>query len=276
MLLLIPVVFTALLGWFELNPRAAEMTSAVGSEAHELLGGFPDGRLVIEVAYQSSAGPPPGSALAILEQRVNETCTKSSVQFEVHGFSSAAGTFADSDLLSLESSERQNWPTPGSMSLFYLYLGGSYTPDSAAIGLAYRGSSIAVFEGTITATSPSETAAVVATVMVHEFGHELGLVGLVGPAPNEDAQHPYHSNDPSDVMYWAVDSTALLLGGLLGGATPPTRFNAADLSDLSTVRSSVIPAEWIPVIGTVVPVTAAAIAVAWGRRKRRELDPGRT
>jgi hypothetical protein len=69
--------------------------------------------------------------------------------------------------------------------------------------------------------------------MIYEFGHELGLAPLIGAAENEDPTHPGHPTDPNDVMYWEVDSTALV--GLLGGGASPNQFDATELSNLNTV-----------------------------------------
>lgn len=266
-LLLLPAILGVLLGWFSLNSPVNEALSPVGDEAHDLLNGFPDQTLVVEIDYQRSAGPPPASSVSVLEQRINETCAKISVSVEEFPFSSNATAFHESDLWGLETSVRHLWPSPGTMVLGYLYLNGRDADSSTTIGLAYRGASVAVFEGTIAATAPfGSTTGVVTTVMVHEFGHELGLVGLVGVAPNQDASHPYHSSDPNDVMYWAVDSTALF-GGLLGGGGPPTAFDSADLSDLATVRTTPILLELIPWI-VLVASLAGATCVAVVRFRR--------
>jgi hypothetical protein len=162
--------------------------------------------------------------------------------------------------------------------LGYLYLNGADADNPNVIGLAYRGASIAVFEGTIQSdASAGEAAPVTTTVMIHEFGHELGLVGIDGSAPNEDPNHPYHSSDPNDVMYWAVDSTALL-GGLLGGSGPPTQFDSADLADLSTVKSTPILVELVPWVVLAGTLAAAGILV-WhsirqrGRKSRPPVGP---
>lgn len=261
-LLVLPLILGVALGWFDLNPKQSEALSGVGSDAHDLLNAFPDDHLVIEVDYQSSIGPPPPSSVALLEQRVNETCSKSTVGLQEFPFTSTAGSFAEGSLVALEASVQHSWASPGTVVLDYLYLGGSDADNSQVIGLAYRGTAIAVFGGAIAASTPSsEVGAVTDTVLVHEFGHELGLVGIVGTAPNEDPNHPDHSSDPNDVMYWSVDTTSIL-GGLFGSG-PPNQFDAADLGDLGTVRSTAILTEVLPwvVLGTSLSCGAALAAI---------------
>ncbi|MGB6501057.1 MAG: hypothetical protein WBG19_06635 [Thermoplasmata archaeon] len=269
-LLAIPLVLGATLGFFEINPVESEDLTPVGYDAHLLLNSFPDDSLVVEFAYESNVGPPPNSAVAVLLDRINETCQKASVTVDEHEFTSDQSTFSDAQLWNLELAQRQHWPFWGTMSLFYLYLGGSYGPDSSVIGLAYRGSSIAIFEGTIDSDSSllSNTAAYTTTVLVHEFGHELGLVGIIGNAPNEDHAHPPHSTDPNDVMYWEVDTTAISVLG----PSPPTQFDSADLSDLATVRATPIWTELLPWAVLAVCVAAAALLL-WSVRQERRRAP---
>lgn len=257
--LAVPVVLGVVVGFFEINPEEAELLTPTGYEAHLLLEPFPDDTLVVEIAYDTAVGPPPSTAVATLVDRIHETCDKSRVTVDEHGFEAGTTVYQPSTLLSTMERVRQHWPVPGTMSLFYLYLGGSYGPASDAIGLAFRGSSIAVFEGAIQSDSSlfGDATAVTTTVMVHEFGHELGLVGIIGYAPNEDHAHPPHSNDPNDVMYWEVDTTAI--GGL--GATPPTQFDAADLADLATVRATPIWTEILPWVALAACVACAALLV---------------
>ncbi|MCI4344805.1 MAG: immune inhibitor A [Thermoplasmata archaeon] len=267
-LLLVPVLFGVVLGWYGLDPPQAERLAPVGSEAQQLLNGFPDDRLVVEIAAPPGEGPT-GASVGLLWMRMNETLSKMSISFEVETIHSTATSFTTDDLWNLEAATRTTWPGPGQMSLFYLFVPGSYAGDSSVIGLAYFGSSIAVFPATIAAAGGS--AAVTSTVMIHEFGHELGLVGIVGSAPNEDPAHPYHSADPNDVMYWAVDTTAIL-SGLLGGG-PPTQFGSADLQDLSTVRSTVIVLEVLPWVVLAAVFGAALAVVVYHRRAHRRGSP---
>jgi hypothetical protein len=259
------------IGFFQLNPVESEMLSGVGDDAHLLLESFPDNTLTVEIAYQQSVGPPPGAAVSTLLDRINETCSKASVSVDEHPFASSATTFGDSDLATLVQQLRHDWPAPGSMSLFYLYLDGSYSPDNSVIGLAFRASSIAIFEGTIDSDSSlfGDATAVTTTVMSHEFGHELGLVGVFGHVPNEDLSHPPHSNDPNDVMYWEVDTTQIALLG----ATPPTQFDAGDMSDLAMMKTTVIPYEALPWAVLAICCTSALLLVYLEIRHRRRKVP---
>jgi hypothetical protein len=254
-------------GFFELNPKTAELLAPPGSEAHLLLEPFPDDHLIVEIAYQSSVGPPPGAALAALFYQINRTCEKSSLTLALHGFASSQSAYDLSDLLSLEAQVRQHWPVWGTESLFYLYLNGVYAPEPSALGDAYRGSSIAIFERKIaTVTDESVTPAeVTAAVMVHELGHELGLVGVDGYAVNEDPHHLGQSNDPTDVMYWGIDSSGSISNL---SQPPPSGFTDTDLTDLRNVEADVIPYEVLPWAILAGAVVAAGVVVAVARSDR--------
>ena len=264
-LLLLPLGLGVALGWYGLDGPMEEKIGPVGSMSHELLDGFPDSRLVVEIAAPPGELPAPTS-LSVLWARMNETLSKDSITFHLETYSpTPSGAYSLDDLASLEDRVRSTWPEIGTMSLFYLFVDGTYAGGSSILGLAYAPSSIAVFPNVV---SGGASAAVLSTVLVHEFGHEIGLVGVVGPASNEDLAHPGHSDDPNDVMYWQVETTAVL-GGLIGGASPPTQFDAADLSDLATVRSTPIAQELIPwIVAGAVGLAAVAVVLVYRRIRR--------
>ncbi|MDE1821671.1 MAG: hypothetical protein KGJ23_11795 [Euryarchaeota archaeon] len=265
-------VMGVVVGWYGMNPRANEAYAPVGSDAHLLLNNFPDSRLVVELDAAPGYAPP-ASAVSTLLDRINETTSKSSVSVVSYTISTTSSSWTTSDLLALQASVRQSWPSWGTMTVCYLFVPGTFQEGSSAIGVAYRGSSIAVFPDVITANIPSYDPQLfpemMTTVLVHEFGHELGLVGLVGSAPNEDPAHPGHSTDTNDVMYWQVESTSYL-PGILSGPPPPTQFDSADLQDLQTVRSTVIPLEVLPYLWLLLVALVVVLVAAWGRWPRRK------
>ena len=269
-LLILPLPLAALFGWWGLNPVEAERTNPVGNLAHELLSSFPDNQLVVEIASAPGAAPPAAS-VALLWSRMNETVQKSSIRFVSETVSLPAGPYSADDLFNIEQSVRQYWPGLGQMALFYLCMHGSYSGGSGVLGVSYRASSIAIFSDTIAGVAGGgDPTAITSTVLIHEFGHELGLVGIIGSAPNEDPAHPDHSADPKDVMYWAVETSAVL-GGLLGGSAPPTQFDAADLADLQTVRNTPIALELTPPIVLGLCWGAAVVAFFVLRRRARSV-----
>ena len=86
------------------------------------------------------------------------------------------------------------------------------------------------------------------SVLVHEFGHLLGLVNLVykSPVDHEDKDHPGHSNNEDSVMYWAIESANL--GNIITGELPD-EFDNDDLNDLSGMLSGEIAVTdqiWLP------------------------------
>ena len=264
-LIVLPLPLSLALGWFGLNPVQAELATPVGDFAHDLLGSFPDNNLVVEIASAPGAAPP-GTSVAVLWARMNETLQKGTIQFVSETTSAPSMAYTTDQLFSIEQSSRHFWPKPGQMALFYLCVHGTLAAQEGVLGLAFHGSSIAVFSDTIaSASGGGNVAPITSTVLVHEFGHEIGLVGVVGSAPNEDPAHPGHSADPNDVMYYATETTAVL-GGLLGGAAPPTQFDNADLADLQTVRNTPIVLELLPLVVLAVCWIGAVVTIVTRRR----------
>lgn len=259
-----PLVLGAALGYYQLNPVALELHSEVGEFSHLLLQRFPDQTLVVDIAYQQPASPPPIQAVALLLSRINETCDKAKVTVLEHPFTSSLTRFDDASLVNLAATERSAWPSLTQMSILFLVLNGSYAPSVSTLGLAFRGSSAAIFEARIAALAPKPeyVTNMTASVMIHEFGHEIGLVGIVGPAPNEDPTHPEHSSNPNDVMYYGIDTIALAVFG----GTPPTQFDPQDMKDLDTVRATVILSEVIPWVILAIDLASIYLAIFFRAR----------
>jgi hypothetical protein len=126
------------------------------------------------------------------------------------------------------------------LAIQVLYLRGGFVADGEltdAIGVALNASVLAVFPerwrsgiGLLGSAQAVERA-----VLVHEYGHLLGLIDLTftSDRPREDPDHPGHSNDDRSVMFWAIESTAI---GQVFSGTPPSTFTADDEADIAGLR----------------------------------------
>jgi len=266
-LLAVPAVLGVAFGFFELNPKQAEMLAPVGSEAHLLLEPFPDDQMTVEIAYSTLVGPPPGASVATLFDQLNATCQKTTLRLDLHAFAGTNSVYGLSDLLALEGQLRQHWPVWGTMSLFVLYLNGEYAPHPGTLGTAFRGSAVAVFESRIVAATLGVVTATAVTtaVLLHEVGRDLGLVGLDGYAANEDPHHAGYASGANDVMYAGIDTSGYVANLT---APPPSAYSSADLADLRNVRAAVIPYEILP-WATLAGAVLAAAVVLWLARTER-------
>lgn len=188
----------------------------------------------------------PSSAISLLQTRLNEVASKPggiTIQRDDtlprHG-----GTWTQKDLL--QTAERtQDAKTGGeTVVLHLLVVDGSYE-DSNVLGVTY---SQKTSSGKVVSSGPvvifgdaiqsacgllclTSTEAIWRAVLVHEFGHAMGLVNNGAPmqSNHEDPAHPGHSNSQSSVMYYAVE-TVNVATVFQGG--PPTTFDLNDKADL--------------------------------------------
>jgi hypothetical protein len=195
---------------------------------------------VVEVDYQPGKAPRQ-EAMSVLQARIQETCNKpDGVQIDRQEVGITSRTWSVDALKSVERTHRDTSTSGNTASLYVLYVGGNYEGDSSegkVIGVMYQRSSIAVFKDTLESASspvtlPLFTAVdVEKSVVVHEFGHVLGLVNL-GTAmvnPHEDTAHRGHSTSKDSVMYWAIESDAITR---FFTGPPPTQFDPNDKADL--------------------------------------------
>ncbi len=156
-------------------------------------------------------------------------------------FSSDRTQWSSAQLREIASQNRDTRSGGDTVSVYVLYVEGEFIANGQstnAIGVAHNASEFAVFPdkwaglgGLLGSDSAIERA-----VLVHEWGHLLGLVniGYTSEIDHEDPEHKGHSRNQGSAMYWAIEST--LISQVFSGP-PPDDFDDADRADLEGLRT---------------------------------------
>ncbi len=193
-------------------------------------------RWIIEIDYVQGQRPDQG-ALDALEARMKELVRKDHIQIQLGQTIDGRSTWTNAAIDEL--AQYQDHETGGDTVVTHVaYVDGEYQ-SSTVLGLAINWDRIVIFKERIVdgcqllSTSPcfGNEDTVEEAVLVHEFGHILGLVNRGTPMVNPhegtgDGGHG-HSNNRNSVMYKSVDST-----GIFQFDNIPTRFDANDKLDI--------------------------------------------
>lgn len=190
----------------------------------------------IEVDWGEGARPS-SHATQTLKDRMQELAKKDQIQVQV-------------DQAPLDV-KRQEWDSQSILELHeraldretggkrvvthVLYLPGTYEGERV-LGVTIGFDVIALFPDSMRSACTLERLCffsqqdVETAVLVHEFGHAIGLVNRGLPMVNdhEDKDHPHHSSNSRSVMYWAVETGS----GLPLLESIPTRFDTNDKRDV--------------------------------------------
>jgi hypothetical protein len=220
---------------------AGPAADTVGSRARDIVSSAPFTKLHVEVDWMEESGhsyQPSGGVLSFLKQRLEARVSKpGGVTVELsNSIQADRASYTTGDLRALEQTHRNFQPSGDTMTIWVVWATVSADSSGGGVvaGIAYAGSSCAVFAGTLEdnagVLTPRETMDKV--VALHELGHLMGLVNLGTPmaAPHEDTAHPGHSSNPDSIMYWQVEGAGLF--DLLRGGGAPDDFDADDAADL--------------------------------------------
>lgn len=214
-----------------------------GAWAAEFLSDDPYTELIIEVDWVQGQRPS-DSAIALLEQRAEERLSKPGgvtviMDDEVP---SRDSRYSTEELFRMEQDHRSRHKEGQTAVLYALFVDGRSEQDEGdrrVLGVAYTASSFAIYKESIQAVNQGIGALFVdaedieRAVVVHEFGHILGLVNIGLPMcqPHEDPDHEGHSDNRDSVMYWAIESNMFSYLERRG-APPPTQFDSDDRCDM--------------------------------------------
>ena len=195
----------------------------IGVSANDLLTSSKYKSLSVEIQYLSPDFMPDTSVYshlkAFLDQRLNKPEGITVVSRQIHP---STLTFGIDQIKSIEETSRTVFTQGSRLAVYILYLNGYYLPDSLVLGAAYRNTSIVVFGRSIGDNAmgdPLKKLTFDATVIEHEFGHLLGLVGQATPATTDhkDAVNGNHCTNEDCLMFHSfLDSydSAQYAGGL--------------------------------------------------------------
>ena len=210
--------------------------------------------MVVEIDYESGYAPEQ-SSIDLLKTRLQEVCDKPNgieVSLTETDFDQSGSWTAD-DVREKAWQHKSNDPLTGS-TLYWqaLFPAGGYS-NNDVLGVAVDASTVAIFKDAVEDAegpffSRPSAEEIENSVLVHEYGHRLGLVNLVykSPVAHEDEDHPGHSNNEDSVMYWAVESADL--SNIITGELPD-EFDNDDLNDLAGMLSGEISVRdqlWLP------------------------------
>lgn len=190
---------------------------------------------VIEIDYVSGHKPS-DAAMSMLRTRMVELVHKDSVTVQLGNVLPGQSTWSDAAIENLESNHKNRETGGNTVVTWVAYVDGKSTHGDGVLGITYGYDRVVIFDDVINkACSPLTLCAFASqdieqAVLVHEFGHAIGLVnrGVAMVNNHEDAEHPRHSNSRSSVMFWAVESAGNL--GLFNSI--PNSFDSNDKLDI--------------------------------------------
>ena len=211
----------------------------VGVSANDLLSSETYDNLIIEIQYATGYAPP-AAAITNLKSFLQQHLNKSDISVITSEISAPGqAQYSASDIRAIEDNNRTQFTDGNTIAAYFFFADGGYSEDTdnaKVLGIAYRNTSMALFQKTIEDNSgglgqPS-TSLLTSTVMNHEFGHILGLVNNGTPltTQHQDTAHGHHCDVEDCLMYWTAETGAGITD-LLGMSSPPS-LDAQCITDL--------------------------------------------
>jgi hypothetical protein len=186
-------------------------------------------KLIVEIQYVNGNQPAVATVdklKAFLQQRLNKTAGITIIQNALSPTGKSAYSVAD--VQNIENANRTQKTSGKTLTAYFFFADGDYAGNSGnskVLGFAYGSSSMALFEKTIKeysggVTQPSVTV-LETTVLLHEFGHTLGLVnnGTSMQLAHQDATHGKHCDDQNCLMYYTAE-TSDIIANIVSGNIP--------------------------------------------------------
>lgn len=200
-----------------------------GQSAHDFLSADYHTKLMIEIQYAYGFKPRQQAVDSLITFLNRYLHKPDGIRYMYDSIPDPGkSTYSINDIEKIEDQNRTEYNSGKTIASYILFIDGGSTQDSGnsrILGEAYRNTSMVIYEQNVRDLSgdfnqPSQ-AKLEATVMRHEFGHDLGLVNLGTPmvTNHEDPNHPNHCTVKSCLMYWNVN-TSNVISNITGGTIP--------------------------------------------------------
>ncbi|MGM0404809.1 MAG: hypothetical protein ACQEQM_01540 [Thermoplasmatota archaeon] len=195
---------------------------------------------------------------------------------DVISYQDTKPVYTEQDLVYLEERYRREETKDNTLVIYVLYLNGEWEKEGV-LGLSYRGSNIVIFKEMIMSSAAKSTnleyGSIEASVLVHEWGHLIGLVGRGYDSEHEDHEYPHHCSEEAGRC--VMDSSVEIR---VNGRTeePPTSFCELCQGDIETIRNMNDP--WGPaeILTYIAMGGVSLIGLTWvvsvGKDKEEEWD----
>lgn len=213
----------------QVSPFATYDTRAVGVSAHDFLSSDRYKAINLEIVYVKEHKLPAevvNSAVAFL----NKYCNKpGGIKVIERQIGLQGGKLYTNDLMTVEKVYRTQYEKQGNkdmdtLGLFILVTEADYY-ESGILGVAYKNTALAIFDGIITENSGIEGGpdrnTILSTVFKHELGHLLGLVNAGSPMQSGhlDASHGKHCSNRACLMHYKMQ-TSEIRNAISGNSIP--------------------------------------------------------
>lgn len=202
------------------NPTNSYDNRSVGASAKDFLSSEKYKAINLEICYVKGHKLPDSVVLRAVDF-LNRYCFKpGGVNVLQREISNQGGDLYVNDLLTIEKVYRTQYQKPGgngadTLGLFIAVTESDYYQKDI-LGVAYKNTSITLFDGIISQYSGEgdkpTRAVLLSTVLEHELGHILGLVniGTEAQSNHQDEAHGKHCDNPDCLMYYKYQTTSVL------------------------------------------------------------------
>ncbi len=167
------------------------------------------------------------------------------------------------DIFYLKNKYQDKETNDNVLSIHVLYLDGRWKEEDV-LGLSYGGTNIVIFKETITKSAYRSPGVGVndieSSVLIHEWGHLIGLVGKDYDSEHECPDYPKHCNLEAGECVMAasveIDSTGM-------GKAPPTNFCELCQRDIEKIRTMNDPFDIANILTYIAMFGESAIGITW-------------